>query len=55
MTGFADLFKSTEHDEPGIVAGKPAASSLYKQITPEGSSRRACRAARSRFRSVKSP
>ncbi len=36
MTSFADLFKKTDHDEPGIVAGKPAVSALVKQITPEG-------------------
>src|SRR5579862_4135138 len=36
MTSFADLFKTTDHEEPGIVAHKPAASAVYKQITPEG-------------------
>lgn len=36
MTGFADLFKKTDHDEPGIVAKKPAQSAMIKQITPDG-------------------
>ena len=34
MTGFAELFKKTEHDEAGIVASKPDESAVYKQITP---------------------
>ena len=36
MTGFAELFKNTEHDNPGIVSSKPEASAVYKQITPQG-------------------
>lgn len=35
MTTFADLFKKTDSDVPGIVAGKPAESELFKQITPK--------------------
>src|ERR1700738_745006 len=35
MTGFAELFQKTEHDNPGIVPGKPALSAVYKQITPQ--------------------
>jgi len=35
MTGFADLFERTEHETPGIVAGKPDQSAVYTQITPK--------------------
>jgi WD40 repeat protein/mono/diheme cytochrome c family protein len=34
MTGFAELFQKTEHDNPGIVPSKPDQSAVYKQITP---------------------
>ncbi len=33
MTTFEELFKKTEHENPGIVAGKPDHSEIYKQIT----------------------
>jgi dipeptidyl aminopeptidase/acylaminoacyl peptidase len=34
MTGFAELFQKTEHDNPGIVASNPEQSAIYRQITP---------------------
>src|ERR1700682_5146489 len=34
MTGFAELFQKTEHDNPGIVPSQPDLSAVYKQITP---------------------
>ena len=36
MTSFADLFKKTDHDEPGIVAKQPVESAIIKQITKNG-------------------
>src|ERR1700738_3205964 len=36
MTDFAELFKKTEHDAPGITPGKPAQSAIYTQIIPHG-------------------
>lgn len=36
MTSFADLFKKTDHDQIGIVAGQPDKSALYQQIIPRG-------------------
>ncbi len=41
MTSFSDLLKKTEHDLPGIVAGQPDKSELYRQITPQGGKRAA--------------
>jgi DNA-binding beta-propeller fold protein YncE len=35
MTSYADLFKKTEHDEPGIVAGNLDDSAIYQQIIPQ--------------------
>ena len=35
MTSFADLFKKTDNDVAGIVAGKAADSEVYKQITAQ--------------------
>jgi mono/diheme cytochrome c family protein/DNA-binding beta-propeller fold protein YncE len=36
MTGHADLLKAGDHEQPGVVPGKPEASALVKQITPHG-------------------
>jgi WD40 repeat protein len=36
MTSFADLFKKTDHDLAGIIAGQPDKSAVYLQITPQG-------------------
>jgi mono/diheme cytochrome c family protein len=36
MTTYADLFKKGDHDEPGIVAGKPDKSYVVSQIIPHG-------------------
>ncbi len=36
MTGFAELFKKTDHDLSGVVAGQPDKSAIYLQITPQG-------------------
>jgi WD40 repeat protein/mono/diheme cytochrome c family protein len=35
MTTFEELFKKTEHENPGIVAGKPDQSEIYKQVTSQ--------------------
>src|SRR4051794_16210409 len=35
MSAYADLFKKTEHDNPGIVHGKPQQSAVYQQIIPQ--------------------
>ncbi len=35
MTGYADLFKKGDHEEPGVVAGDPAKSYLIHQIVPQ--------------------
>ncbi len=35
MTGHAELFKKSDHDLPGIVAGQPAKSAIVIQITPQ--------------------
>ncbi len=32
MTGFTELFARTEHDNPGIVPGKPEQSEIVKQV-----------------------
>src|SRR5436309_8197910 len=35
MTGFADLFKKGDHDQPGVVANSPEKSYVVNQITPQ--------------------
>lgn len=35
MTSYAELFKKSDRDEPGVIAGQPDKSSLYKQIIPQ--------------------
>src|SRR5262249_23805017 len=35
MSGFADLFKKTDHEVPGIVASQPGKSEVIKQITTQ--------------------
>src|SRR5690242_12376341 len=39
MTGHADLLKKGDHDEPGVVPGKPDQSFLVKQIIPHDGKR----------------
>jgi WD40 repeat protein len=39
MTSFTDLLRKTDHDLPGIVAGQPDKSELYRQIVPQGGKR----------------
>jgi Tol biopolymer transport system component len=34
MTGFAELFRKSERDNPGVVAGQPDQSAVYQQIIP---------------------
>ena len=41
MTSFGDLLKKTEHELPGVVAGQPDKSELYRQIVPQGGKRAA--------------
>ena len=36
MTGFAELFKKSDLDNPGIVPNQPEQSEIYKQIIPHG-------------------
>jgi WD40 repeat protein len=36
MTNFADLFKKSDKDAIGVVAGQPDKSALYQQIIPQG-------------------
>jgi len=36
MTGYAELFKKSDHDLPGVVAGQPTKSMIVTQITPQG-------------------
>ena len=36
MTSFTDLFKKTDQDHLGIIAGKPEKSAIYTQIIPQG-------------------
>src|SRR6516164_5391352 len=35
MTGYAELFKKSDHDLAGIVAGQPAKSEIVNQITSQ--------------------
>jgi hypothetical protein len=35
MTGYADLFKKTDHDVPGVVPGRPEQSVIVTQVTPQ--------------------
>lgn len=34
MSGFADLFKKSDKDKPGIIPGDPEKSEIYLQVTP---------------------
>jgi WD40 repeat protein len=36
MSEFAELFKKTEHDNPGVVPSQPEASAVYRQIISGG-------------------
>ena len=35
MTAYAELFKKSDHDLPGIVSGQPTKSAIVTQITPQ--------------------
>jgi hypothetical protein len=35
MTSYAELFKKSDHEVPGIVAGQPDKSTVVQQITPQ--------------------
>ncbi len=36
MTGYADLLKKGDHEQPGIVPGRPELSKVIEQILPKG-------------------